>query len=183
MILRHISLFSSSNFGEFLVIPNNKKYLNFFRLKTPCSSFCFVKLNCFMILMVDDYHNVHTKKVPTKLITSTAIHMASCLLDIHPTITAIARPRNTPIHRPVKIKIKGEEVVCYGGIEIDIAVQKMHQALVNMRKPFMQQVPSVMLQLSPKQLQESLRQLRQESLKTIKFKLKQSISSEKKYLM
>ena len=40
----------------------------------------------------------------------------------------------------------------------------------------MQQLPPVMLQLSPKQLQESLRQLRQEPLK---FKFKQNISSEK----
>ncbi|XP_044180462.1 uncharacterized protein LOC122961725 [Acropora millepora] len=37
-----------------------------------------IELNCFAILLIDDYHNVHAKKVPTKLITSTATHMASC---------------------------------------------------------------------------------------------------------
>lgn len=56
--------------------------------------------------MIDDYHNVHAKKVPTKLITSTAVHMASCLLDIHPTIPAVPHPQQT-VHRPVKITIKG----------------------------------------------------------------------------
>lgn len=111
--------------------------------------------------MIDDYHNIHAKKVPTKLITSTAVHMASCLLDIHLTISAVPRPQQIPIHRPVKITIKGREVTCYGGIENSVIAQKMHQALVNKRKPFMQQLPLEMLQLNPKQLQESLRQLRQ----------------------
>lgn len=72
------------------------------------------QLNCFIILMIDDYHNVHAKKVPIKLITSTAVHMASCLLDIHPTIPAVPCPQQTPVHRPVKITIKGQEVLCYG---------------------------------------------------------------------
>ena len=78
----------------------------------------YFKLNCFAILLIDDYHNVHAKKVPTKLITSTATHMASCSLDIHPTIPAVPHPQQlTPLHRPVKITIKGAEVTCYGGIE------------------------------------------------------------------
>ena len=120
-----------------------------------------IQLNCFMILMIDDYHNIHTKKVPTQLITSSAVHMASCLVDIHPTIMAVARPLHTPIHRVVQITIKGEEIDCYGGIDIQIVNQKMQQALANMKKPFMKQLPPLMLQLSPKELHESLRQLRQ----------------------
>ena len=86
--------------------------------------------------------------------------MASCILDIHPTILAVPRPHQTPIHRPVKMTISGQEVICYGGIENNVIAQKMHQALVNMRKPYMKQLPVLMLQLSPNQLQESLRQLR-----------------------
>ena len=70
----------------------------------------YFQLNCFAILLIDDYHNVHAKKVPTKLITSTATHMAPCLLDIHPTIPAVPHPQQTPLHRPVKITIKGAEV-------------------------------------------------------------------------
>ncbi|XP_044168348.1 uncharacterized protein LOC122952545 [Acropora millepora] len=86
--------------------------------------------------------------------------MVSCLLDIHPTIPAVPHPQQTPLHRPVKITIKGAEVTCYGGIENTVIQQKMHQALVNMKKPFMNQLPIPMLHLSPKQLQEALRQLR-----------------------
>ena len=120
-----------------------------------------IQLNCFMILMIDDYHNIHAKKVSTQPITSSAVHMASCLVDIHQTIMAVARLLHTPIHRVVRITIKGEEIDCYGGIEIQVVNQKMQQALANMKKPFMKQLPPLMLQLSPKELHESLRQLRQ----------------------
>lgn len=100
-----------------------------------------IQLNCFMILMIDDYHNIHAKKVPTQLITSSAVHMASCLVDIHPTIMAVARPLHTPIHRVVRITIREEEIDCYGGIDIQVVNQKMQQALANMKKPFMKQLP------------------------------------------
>ena len=127
----------------------------------------YFQLNCFAILLIDDYHNVHAKKVPTTLITSTATHMASCLLDIHPTIPCVPHPQQTPLRRPV-ITIKGAEVTCYGGIENRVIQQKMHQALVNMKKPYMNQLPIPMLHLSPKQLQEALRKLRQASKKSHK---------------
>ena len=131
----------------------------------------YFQLNCFAILLIDDYHNVHAKKVPTKLITSTATHMASCLLDIHPTIPA------------VKITIKGAEVTCYGGIENTVIQQKMHQALVNMKKPFINQLHIPMLHLSPKQLQEVLRQLRQASKKSHKPKFSNICTQDNKKII
>lgn len=143
----------------------------------------YFQLNCFAILLIDDYHNVHAKKVPTKLITSTATHMASCLLDIHPTIPAVPHPQQTPLHRPVKITIKGAEVTCYGGIENTVIQQKMHQALVNMKKPFMNQLPIPMLHLSPKQLQEALRQLRQASKKSHKPKFSNICTQDNKKII
>ena len=110
--------------------------------------------------MIDDYHNVHAKRVPAQLVMSHAIHMASCLLDIQK-IPAVLQPPNVSIHRPVKVKVKGEELICYGGIDEEVVSKKMQQALVNMRKTFMTQLPPVMLKLDPEQLKESLRQLRQ----------------------
>lgn len=110
--------------------------------------------------MIDDYHNVHANKVPTQLITSRAIHMASCLVDIQQ-IPAVLRPPDVSIHRPVKVKLREEIVICYGGIDEQVVTNKMKQALVNMRKTFMTQLPPVMLKLDPKRLKESLRQLRQ----------------------
>ena len=143
----------------------------------------YFQLNCFAILLIDDYHNVHAKKVPTKLITSTATHMASRLLDIHPTIPAVPHPQQTPLQRPVKITIKGAEVTCYGGIENIVIQQKMHQALVNMKKPFMNQLPIPMLHLSLKQLQEALRQLRQASKKSHKPKFSNICTQDNKKII
>lgn len=117
-------------------------------------------MNFFIILLVDDYHNVHAKKVPVQLVTSCAIHMASCLVDIQQ-IPAVLQPPNVSIHRPVKVKVKGELLICYGGIDEEVISSKMQQALVCMRRTFMTQLPTVMLNLNPKQLKESLRQLRQ----------------------
>ena len=62
--------------------------------------------------MIDDYHNVHAKNVPVQLVTSRAIHMASCLVDIQQ-VPAVLQPPNVSIHRPVKVKVKGEILVCY----------------------------------------------------------------------
>lgn len=48
-----------------------------------------------MIFMLDDYHNIHAKKVPQKLGTLTAVHMASSLLDIHMSVPAVSKPLST----------------------------------------------------------------------------------------
>ena len=117
-------------------------------------------MNFFIILMIDDYHNVHAKKVPAQLVTSCAIHMASCLVDIQQ-VPAVLQPPNVSIHRPVRVNVKGKESTCFGGIDEQVIGNKMHQALVNMGKPFMTQLPPAMLKLDPKKLKESLRQLRQ----------------------
>ena len=65
------------------------------------------------------------------------------------------------MHRSVEVKVKGEIVICYSGIDEQVVCNKMQQALVNMGKTFMTQLPPVMLKLGPKRLKESLRQLRQ----------------------
>ena len=64
------------------------------------------KLSSFSLaeLLIDDYHNVHAKKVPTKLISSRAIHMASCFVE-HQQIPAVLRPPEAyvSIDRPVEV--------------------------------------------------------------------------------
>ena len=44
-----------------------------------------------MIIFLDDYHNIHTKKVPTDLQKTKVAHMASSMVDVHPQIPAIKR--------------------------------------------------------------------------------------------
>lgn len=53
-----------------------------------------------------------------KLITSTAVHNGFLLVG-HPTnnLCSTNYPQQTPVQRPVKIAIKGQEVTCYGGTE------------------------------------------------------------------
>ena len=91
--------------------------------------------------MIDDYHNVHAKKVPAQLVTSRSIHMATCLVDIQQ-IPAVLQPPNVSIHRPVRVNVKGTELTGYGGIDEQVIRKKMQQALVNMGKTFMNTAPS-----------------------------------------
>ena len=105
-------------------------------------------MNLFIILMIDDYHNVHAENIPVQHVTSRAIHMASRLVDIQQ-IPAVLQPPNVSIHRPVKVKVKEEVLVFYGGIDEEVISNKMQQAPVNMRRTFMTQLPPVMLKLDP----------------------------------
>ena len=132
--------------------PRKKRGLN--KIKLLLSSLSLAEL----FHNLDDYHNVHAKKVPAQLVTSRAIHMASCLMDIQQ-ILAVLQPPNVSIHRPVNVT--GNELTCYGGIDEQVIRNKMQQALVNIGKTFMTQLPPAMLKLDPKKLKESLRQLRQ----------------------
>ena len=66
--------------------------------------------------MIDDYHNIHAKKVPTKPFTSRAIHMASCLVDIQHFPTVL-HPLGESNHRPVEVKVTGEIAICFDVID------------------------------------------------------------------
>ena len=52
---------------------------------------CFspADLTCFMVLMLDDFHNIHSKHTPDNLVKMNVVHMVSCLVDVHPTIRAV----------------------------------------------------------------------------------------------
>ncbi|KAK3745427.1 hypothetical protein QZH41_010251 [Actinostola sp. cb2023] len=70
-----------------------------------------------MILLLDDFHAIYTIRMPDNLKLSRATHMASSLLDIHDSITAVKIPssRDT-MHSQAMCTIKGEDKVCRGGI-------------------------------------------------------------------
>ena len=60
-----------------------------------------------VLLMIDDYHTIHTVPRPTSGDTSTAIHMATCLADFHPSVPSIPLPLE-PIHyRPNSSSARG----------------------------------------------------------------------------
>ena len=45
-----------------------------------------------MILLLDDFHNIHTIRMPDNLKLSKATHMASVLLNIHLEIPVVKNP-------------------------------------------------------------------------------------------
>ncbi len=102
-----------------------------------------------MVMMLDDYHNVHAKKVPQKLKTSTAVHMASSVLDIHVGIPAVRKPVNIPLHRPVS-----------GGIAPDVVNSIVEEALRSMRRTYIEQIHPKLLQINPAKLIQSMREMR-----------------------
>ena len=101
------------------------------------------QLDCFMINLVDDYHNILSKHVPTDLQKTKIAHMASSMLDIHPHIPAIKRTTVMP-HRQVKINIRGENKTCLGGSNSCTVLLHINRGLKDMRNHFIDQLPAQM---------------------------------------
>ena len=106
------------------------------------------QLDCFMINLLDDYHNIHSKHVPTDLQKTKIAHMASSMLDIHPHIPAIKRTTVSP-HRQVKVNIRGENKMCLGGADSCAVLLHINRGLKDMRNHFIDQLPAQMKNLNP----------------------------------
>ena len=86
-----------------------------------------------MILMVDDFHNIHSLHTPSELVRTNVVRMASCLADVHPTIQAVPRPEIS-LHKQVAVLFNGETRTCTGGIDITSATETLTNASENMKK-------------------------------------------------
>ena len=111
-----------------------------------------------MVLMLDDFHNIHTRHTPANLLTNNVVHMASCLVDIHPTITAV--PPAQTLHRRVTVNVDGHEYVCLGGIKVSLIQHTMTTTLAHMQHQFLDQLPTYLQNIDPGRLQAALRELR-----------------------
>ena len=71
----------------------------------------------FQILAMDDFHNINAIKTPTERILTNAVHIATLLLDIQPSVDAGPHPVDTSsIHRCVTVTIPGgKPQLCRGG--------------------------------------------------------------------
>ena len=58
-----------------------------------------------VLLIVDDFHVVHTIQRPTSAETSTAIHMATCVIDVHETIPCLPK-QSSPHYWPSDLQSK-----------------------------------------------------------------------------
>lgn len=101
-----------------------------------------------MITFLDDYHNIHTKKVPTDLQKTKVANMASSMVDIHQHIPAIKRTLVSS-HRRVTITVGGEEKLCLGGADSAAVITYIIRGLHNMKNHFVDQLPSQMKKLNP----------------------------------
>ena len=121
--------------------------------------FLFQQLQCFIVLMLDDFHNIHSLHTPAQLIRTNVIHMASCLADVHPSVHVVPR-QALPLHSQVIINVNGEERTCVGGINITSVLQTLKNALQSMNKQFWDQLPAYMQSIDPGRLQAALHELR-----------------------
>ena len=110
--------------------------------------------------MLDDFHNIHGVKVPTNLATSKVYHMASSVIEIHPTVPAIQSNGITSLHRPVTISKRGNQISCPGGIGLESIKQLMCNATKQLRRHFLDSLPTFLQELKADKLQQSLRELR-----------------------
>ena len=112
-----------------------------------------------MILIVDDFCNIHSLHTPSKLVRTNVAHIASCLADVHPTIQAVPRPEIS-LHRQVAVLFNEETRTYTGGIDIKSVTETITNALKNMKKQFWDQLPCYMQRIDPGRLQAALHELR-----------------------
>ena len=115
---------------------------------------------CFMVLLIDDFHNIHSPRTPANLVKTNVVHMASCLADVHPTVRAVPRAPGSTLHRRVTVTVNGREQECLGGIDIAAVKEKLTDALSTMHDQFLDQLPPHLKGMDPGWLQTALRELR-----------------------
>lgn len=112
-----------------------------------------------MVIFLDDYHNIHTKHVPTDLQKTKIAHMASSMVDIHPQIPAVKRTDVSP-HRQVIVNIKGEDKLCLGGASSSAVLTHINRGLQAMSNHFIDQLPAHMKNLNPGNFQNLVNSFR-----------------------
>ena len=101
-----------------------------------------------MINLLDDYHNIHSKHVPTDLQKIKIAHMASAMLDICPHIPAVKRTNVSP-HQQVKVNIRGEDKMYLGGADSSAVLLHINRGLKEMKNHFIDQLPAQRKNLHP----------------------------------
>ena len=128
----------------FKTILKKKKYCKLYRLK----SFFVFQHEYFMVNFLDEYHNIHTKHVPTDLKKVKVAHMASSMVDIHSSIPAIKKNHVNPPCQ-ITVTIRREEKCCLGGADVDAAFKYITKGLQDMKNHFTDQLPIEMKNLNP----------------------------------
>ena len=113
-----------------------------------------------MVLLLDDFHNIQTVRMPDNLKLSKATHMASALLDIHQGIPAVAKSSAKYIHSVPKVTFRGRETECKGGIVKSHLQEIFTKGLKNHHKSFLSSLPEQCQKLRAKDVQKQIKQFR-----------------------
>lgn len=97
-----------------------------------------------MILLLDDFHNIHVIRQPDTTTTSQAIHMASCLVDVHDTLPAIRIPdaTNVKLHREVLVTCGTEQRMCRGGIYVETVLKVLEKFMKDYHHSYLESLPA-----------------------------------------
>ena len=100
-----------------------------------------------MVLLLDDFHNINTIRLPNQLTLSVAVHMASSLVDIHSSIPALHVPaKREMIHSLATIEVEDNgqvsgEKVCRGGIVVELVKQVLFSQMKECAKSYIEMLP------------------------------------------
>ena len=118
-------------------------------------------MNCQHILVMDDFHNIHTIRCPNQTTTSEATHMASLILDVHPTVHAVHRDNITSIHRNVKVHLPhGQRVDCLGGIDAKDVAEMINKFMKGFNKTYLESLPQTYKNINMASISQCLSELR-----------------------
>jgi hypothetical protein len=92
---------------------------------------------------------------------SSAVHMASSLLDIHPTVPAISISSNiTNRHSQVEVTLNGNSKVCRGGIVLSHISSLLKNTVSAMTNTFLDSLPQDLKKISPNKLKKQMKEFR-----------------------
>ena len=111
-----------------------------------------------MLLTIDDFHSVHTIMRPTSSETSTAIHMATCIIDVPNEIESLPQPQSgNPVHYWPR------NDACKGSINIGLLKEWVSKSVSeNLHQTRMEALPAEFSQMTLTNVQKSLIHLRQD---------------------
>jgi len=110
--------------------------------------------------MLDDFHIVSTPNQPiTKLQKSTAIHMATSLIDLPHNVPAIVQPSDfRQIHRVVDVTVRGVTKSCRGGIS-SVDVLKVMRDHLHYHRSYLESLPDVYRSIKPESAEKQVKEL------------------------
>lgn len=114
---------------------------------------------------MDDFHNINAVKTPTDRILTNAVHMATLLLDIQPSVDAVPRPVDPAnIHRRVMVTIPGSAPqMCRGGISTSAVISEITTFWPDFcRNYFLESLPQPYKEINLCTMHHSLKELRQD---------------------